>query len=128
MSVSCCPPYYPAWKLETAYAWPPYRRERWQGVDVWRAPLWVPRTPSVSRGSALVDVRAVVAASDALAVLWRPDVVMTVAPFFLCAPAGWLTARLSGARAWLHMQDFEVDVAFQMGCSRKGLAESGAGH
>ncbi|MGZ3240170.1 MAG: WcaI family glycosyltransferase [Burkholderiaceae bacterium] len=47
--------------------------------------------------------------------LWRPDVVITVAPALMCAPAGWLTARLSGGRAWLHMQDFEVDVAFQMG-------------
>ncbi len=26
-----------------------------------------------------------------------------------------LTARLSGAKSWLHLQDFEVDVAFQLG-------------
>jgi colanic acid biosynthesis glycosyl transferase WcaI len=48
-------------------------------------------------------------------ILWRPDVVMTVAPALVCAPAGWLVARLCGAKAWLHIQDFEVDVAFQMG-------------
>jgi colanic acid biosynthesis glycosyl transferase WcaI len=40
---------------------------------------------------------------------------MTVAPAFVCAPAGWLAARLCGAKAWLHVQDFEVDVAFQLG-------------
>jgi colanic acid biosynthesis glycosyl transferase WcaI len=46
--------------------------------------------------------------------VWMPDVVLTVAPAMACAPVGWLTARLCGAKAWLHVQDFEVDVAFQM--------------
>ena len=32
-----------------------------------------------------------------------------------CARAGWLAARLGGGKAWLHIQDFEVDVAFHMG-------------
>jgi colanic acid biosynthesis glycosyl transferase WcaI len=48
-------------------------------------------------------------------VFWRPDIVLTVAPAFVCAPAGWLTARLCGAQAWLHLQDFEIDVAFRLG-------------
>ena len=98
------------------YAWPPYRREQWQGVDVWRAPLWVPRNP----GGMLRVVHLLTFALSSLPVMliqvfWRPNVVMTVAPAFVCAPVGWLTARLCGAKAWLHIQDFEVDVAFQMG-------------
>lgn len=114
--VVAAPPYYPAWQLGTGYAWPPYRREQWQGVDVWRAPLWVPRNP----GGMLRVVHLLTFALSSLPVMlfqvfWRPNVVMTVAPAFVCAPAGWLTARLCGARAWLHIQDFEVDVAFQMG-------------
>ena len=31
-----------------------------------------------------------------------------------CAPQAWLVARLSGAKAWLHIQDFEVDAAFDL--------------
>ncbi len=27
----------------------------------------------------------------------------------------WLAARLSGAKAWLHIQDFEIDAAFELG-------------
>ncbi len=46
---------------------------------------------------------------------WKPDVVITVAPALMCAPGGWLTARPAGGKAWLHIQDFEVDVAFRMG-------------
>ena len=46
---------------------------------------------------------------------WRPDVVMCVAPSLLNAPAAWLVARLCRAHAWLHIQDYEVDAAFQLG-------------
>lgn len=114
--VVAAPPYYPTWKLEPGYVWPPYRREQWQGVDVWRAPLWVPRTQGgIKRVLHLLSFAFSSLPVMLMQVFWRPDVVMTVAPFFVCAPAGWLTARLSGAHAWLHIQDFEVDVAVQMG-------------
>src|ERR1700722_1603193 len=43
--VVCAPPYYPAWQLDGKYRWPLYRREKWRGVDVWRTPLWVPKSP-----------------------------------------------------------------------------------
>jgi colanic acid biosynthesis glycosyl transferase WcaI len=54
---------------------------------------------------------------------WRPDLVLTVAPAFMCAPTGLLTARLCRARAWLHLQDFEVDVAFGMGLLKGKLLQ-----
>jgi colanic acid biosynthesis glycosyl transferase WcaI len=47
-------------------------------------------------------------------IFWGPDLVITVAPALVCAPTSLLTARLSGAQAWLHVQDFEVDVAFRL--------------
>jgi colanic acid biosynthesis glycosyl transferase WcaI len=53
-----------------------------------------------------------------LQVLWRPDVVWGVEPALMCAPSVLLTARLSGAGAWLHVQDFEVDAAFDLGLVR----------
>ena len=49
---------------------------------------------------------------------WRPDVVWVVEPPLFCAPTGWLVARLCGARAWLHVQDYEVDAAFELGLLR----------
>jgi colanic acid biosynthesis glycosyl transferase WcaI len=114
--VVAAPPYYPNWKLQPGYTAPTYRRESWRGISVWRAPIWVPRSPTGLK-------RILHLASFALTswpvmlrqVLWRPDIVLTVAPAFVCAPTGWLTARLCGARAWLHLQDFEVDVAFELG-------------
>ncbi|MEW5725797.1 MAG: WcaI family glycosyltransferase, partial [Thermodesulfobacteriota bacterium] len=48
-------------------------------------------------------------------ILWRPQVVMVIEPTVFCAPQAWLTARLSGAKAWLHIQDLEIDAAFALG-------------
>ena len=44
---------------------------------------------------------------------------MVIEPPLVCAPAAWLAARLCGARAWLHVQDLEVDAAFDLGVLRK---------
>ncbi len=122
--VVAAPPYYPAWQLVAGYAWPPYRRERWQGVDVWRAPLWVPGKPGgLTRVLHLVTFAVSSLPIMFWQILWRPQVVMTVAPALVCAPTGWLVARLSGAKAWLHIQDFEVDVAFQMGLLKGKLLQ-----
>lgn len=114
--VVAAPPYYPAWQLGAGYGWPPYRRERWQGVDVWRTPLWVPKKPGgLSRVLHLMTFAVSSLPVMLWQILWRPQVVMTVAPALVCAPTGWLVAKLGVGKAWLHIQDFEVDVAFQMG-------------
>lgn len=121
--VVAAPPYYPAWRLGDGYAWPPYRKETWRGCTVWRAPLWVPSQPSgLSRIVHLLTFALSSAPVMLRQLAWRPDVVLVVAPAMVCAPMAWVTARLSGAQAWLHVQDFEVDVAFRMGLVNVGLA------
>ena len=37
-------------------------------------------------------------------------------------PAPGSPARVCGAKAWLHVQDFEIDAAFDLGLLRTGLA------
>lgn len=46
---------------------------------------------------------------------WRPHLVLVIEPPLMCAPTALLAARLSGAKVWLHVQDFEVDAAFDLG-------------
>ena len=114
--VVTAPPYYPNWRVHGDYPRRRYTREIWRGVAVWRAPLWVPRRPTgLTRILHLVSFAITSAPTMLRQVFWRPNVVLTVAPAFVCAPMGWLAARLCGARAWLHLQDFEVDMAFQLG-------------
>lgn len=114
--VVCAPAYYPQWHIAPGFFAARYVRERRDGVRVWRTPLWVPSKP---RGAGRLLHLASFAWSSLPVVLhqafWRPDVVFCVAPSLLNAPAGWLVARLCGARAWLHIQDFEVDAAFGLG-------------
>lgn len=122
--VVAAPPYYPNWKVQEGYHWPPYQREKLPGITIWRAPLWVPRFPGGLRRILHLLSFAITSLPVMLCQLfWRPDVVLTVAPALVCAPAGWLTARLCGAEAWLHIQDFEVDVAFNMGLLKSGLLQ-----
>ena len=47
-------------------------------------------------------------------IAWRPDVVLLIAPPLFCSPQALCVARLSGSVAWLHVQDFELDAAFQL--------------
>ncbi|OYV02447.1 MAG: colanic acid biosynthesis glycosyltransferase WcaI [Burkholderiales bacterium PBB5] len=120
--VGAAPPYYPAWRVADAYRGRLYSREQRQGVAVWRAPLWVPqRAGGLARVLHLLSF-AVTSAPLLLwwGLRWRPQVVMTVAPFFTAAPAALLAAKLAGARSWLHVQDFEIDVAFGMGLLKGG--------
>lgn len=122
----CAPPYYPQWSVQAGYRAGGYLTETPQpGLTVHRCPLWIPRRLSGLR-------RLVHLASFALSSLprllslvrWRPDVVYVVAPALFCAPAGWLVARLSGAVAWLHIQDLEVDAAFELGLLKGSWARA----
>jgi colanic acid biosynthesis glycosyl transferase WcaI len=118
------PPYYPVWRVSRNYRWPPYRREQWSGVDVWRAPLWVPASPTgITRVLHLLSFAFMSFPVMLRQAFWSPDLVITVAPALVCAPTALLTARLCGAQTWLHIQDFEVDVAFQMGLLKGNLLE-----
>jgi colanic acid biosynthesis glycosyl transferase WcaI len=116
LRVVTAPPYYPEWRVGDGHAGSSFRIERWQGIKVWRCPIWVPRRPTGAKrilhllSFALSSVPVMLRQ-----VFWRPDIVWVVAPSLMCAPAAWLAARLSGAKAWLHVQDLEVDTAFELG-------------
>lgn len=117
--VITAPPYYPDWEVAPGYSAWRYATEQWEGVGVWRAPLWVPFRPGGAKR--MLHLAGFAVSSLPLLVrhlFWRPQVVWVVAPALFCAPGAWLTARLSGALCWLHVQDFEVDAAFELGLLR----------
>ena len=125
--VVTAPPYYPAWKVSKEYQGRGYLTEgggpEGDGVGeplVFRCPLYVPAKPtglkrmrhlfSFMLSSLPVLLREVLAPNGT-----SPDVIWTVEPTFFGAPWALLAARLSQAPAWLHVQDFEVDAAFELG-------------
>ena len=94
-----------------------YANESIESIAVTRCPLYVPRNPT---GLHRLVHHASFAATSALPTLYyarrfRPDVIFAVAPSLLSAPAAYLAARIHGAVSWLHIQDFEIDAAFELG-------------
>ncbi len=114
------PPYYPDWKIPPGYRSGWYSRQRLNDVDVIRAPIYVPSRPSglkrLLHHVSFLFSAAVPLLSSAL--WWRPDLVFAVAPSLLSAPMAAMAARMTGAASWLHVQDLEVDAAFETGLLR----------
>ncbi len=118
VQVITAPPYYPDWRVfaDHTNSWSSQTIEGNSRYHIIRCPLWVPSKPSgLTRllhlaSFALSSLPVVIAKA-----FWRPDAVIVVVPAFACAPGAWLAARLCGAKAVLHIQDFEVDAAFSLG-------------
>lgn len=114
--VVTAPPYYPEWKVYKKYSSLLYRREQINGVNIWRCPLWVPSRPSgLKRILHLASFAVSSFPVMLLQLFWRPNIILVVEPPLFCAPTTLLMAWLCRARSWLHVQDFEVDAAFDLG-------------
>jgi colanic acid biosynthesis glycosyl transferase WcaI len=115
--VVTAPPYYPQWRIAPGYGGWRWRYQVIDGARVYRCPLYVPEKP---RGLTRLIHLASFALSSLPIALWqalvfRPEVLIAVAPALVSAPGAWLSARLGRAKALLHIQDFEVDAAFALG-------------
>lgn len=122
--VVTAPPYYPEWRVKAPYHAMRYVSEHGTsgGLTVWRCPLWVPsKVSGLKRLPHLASFALSSLPVMLRQVFWRPDVVWVAAPALMCAPAAWLVARLCGARVALHIQDFEVDAAFELGLLKNGV-------
>lgn len=115
--VVTAPPYYPEWKTPEDFKTWAYRSETREGVLVKRAPIYVPRNPS---GPKRLIHHVSFALTSAWPVIfeacrWRPQLLIAVAPSLISCALVALVARCAGAKSWLHLQDFEVDAAFNLG-------------
>ncbi len=116
-------PYYPAWKVFDGWRRPFWKARRSEnGANIVHCPIYVPANPTGPRRI----LHYVSFAASALPIaIWqgitrRPDVVVMIAPSLIAAPVAWLSARLGGGKAWLHIQDFEVEAAFATGLLKEG--------
>ncbi len=111
------PPHYPEWKIHAGYTGRAYRTEILDGAKVVRVPVYVPASPTGLRRVLHLLSFGVTSAPVILkeTLLWRPDVVFVTEPPLTAVPMALLGAFLCGARTQLHVLDFEVDAAFQLG-------------
>jgi colanic acid biosynthesis glycosyl transferase WcaI len=115
------PPYYPQWEIAKPYTGRRYQREQWSGVDVVRCPLWVPKKPSAIKR--LLHLFSFTLSSFSVVLMqrkWEPEIIINIAPSLFSAFPALLLAQFSGAKSWLHIQDFELDAAFGLGLLQGG--------
>lgn len=133
--VVTAPPYYPQWRIRDGFAntWSKEKANHTalalndrSGALIYRCPLWVPARPSgIKRLLHLISFALSSLPVMLSQVLWRPDVVVVVEPSLFCSPGALLLARLVRAKTWLHVQDFEIDAALDLGLIRVGLLRKG---
>ncbi len=115
----CAPPYYPEWRIGGGYSAFGYRNETLDSVELFRCPIYVPKTPkTISR---LLHLGSF--ALSSLPVLfgqwnWKPDVVIVIEPTLFCTPGALLFGKLRGSRSVLHIQDFELDAMLGLGMAK----------
>jgi colanic acid biosynthesis glycosyl transferase WcaI len=115
--VVTAPPYYPEWRIREDYRGTRYRTELAPGMPlVHRTPLYVPKRPNgINRVAHLVSFMLGSLPVMVREMFWQPEVVFTVEPTFFGVPLTLFVAKGAGAACWLHVQDFEVDAAFELG-------------
>jgi len=117
--VVTAPPYYPKWKIGKDYSTFRYRKEVLNGVDVFRCPLWIPgKLTGLSRIVHLLSFGLSSLFVIIYSVSWRPHVVVNIVPAFFTTLAALLGSALCNAKVWLHIQDYEIDAAFNLGILR----------
>jgi colanic acid biosynthesis glycosyl transferase WcaI len=117
VEVVTSPPHYPGWKVNAPYRSWRYTVEMRNRVRIIRCPLLL---HSSGRGIWRLLAPLTFAIAAAPVVIWRilrsrPDVVICIQPTLLSAPAAVVAAKIVGARRILHVQDLEVDAAFDVG-------------
>ena len=108
-------PYYPKWEIANEYKnKSTYFNEIINGIAVFRYKQFVPQNVTFIGRIKLM-----------LSLLWgnyinskkikQTDLVICIVPFTLSVLTAYLLAKKTKAKLWVHVQDFEFDLAFQSG-------------
>ncbi len=119
VSAFCAHPYYPQWRRRAGWPRFGYKALKTDNgkLHVVHCPLYVPRKPAAKSRILHYATFAISALPRLIgdALKNRPDIVFVVAPSLVSAVSGLISARLTGAKLWLHIQDYEVEAAFATG-------------
>jgi len=113
-------PYYPQWKIKDSYKnRPTFVDEQNGNIKIHRYKQYVPKQPSFAKRILhLLDftfgsIRNVFKIKNC-------DLVITIVPFTTSIVLGLILAKMRGAKLWVHIQDFEFDVARESGLTSGG--------
>lgn len=121
VSIIASCPYFPEWVVKNNC----YRSEFIKGVKVQRCPIWVPKNPSGLKR--ILHLLSFSITSFPLLIsrvfVNKPQIIICIAPSIFCAPGTLLFSKLCGnkTKSWLHIQDLEIDAAFDLGLIKGSL-------
>lgn len=112
-------PYYPQWEIYSSYKnKPKYLQDYFNSIPVYRSKPKVSKNPSFFSRLKLM-----------FTFLWGSyknskkinscDIVIVIVPFTLSIITGIILAKKRKAKLWIHIQDFEFDLAFESGILSK---------
>ena len=108
VSVLCSPPYYPEWKVHAGFSGKRFTTSIENGVSVTRCPTYVPAQPTTVKRLLHLGSFAFSSSVALFSRLFKkPDVVLVVEPTLFCVPSVLLFCKLTGAKAVLHIQDYD---------------------
>jgi len=120
--VVTAPPYYPEWKIRDGYSSWRYKKETINKVQIIRAPIYVPKNPKlITRLLHLISFSISSFPVIIKQFFWKPDVIFYVQPTLFASLGAILLAKMSGGKAIMHIQDYEIDAMFGLGMMNNGL-------
>ena len=122
VTVITAPPYYPEWKIKPGFKSYRYSKKYSNSMTVYRCPLYIPN--KLNTFKRILHLLSFSISSSVILIskiFTKPDVVIVIAPSFLCAPLGILFCKITRAKSVIHFQDFEFDAMFGLGMMKKGF-------
>lgn len=112
-------PYYPSWKIfENYQKYPPFYSEKIETIEVFRYKQFVPKKVTFG-GRIKMMFSAIYGAMYNSRKIDSVDLVICVVPFTLSILPAMLLSKRKKAKLWVHIQDFEFDLALESGIVKK---------
>lgn len=110
-------PYYPEWKIRSAYRSKGWHSEMEAGVKIYRCPLYVPSVNSSAK-RIIHEFSFFLSAIPVLVLNLfqkKNDIILCVSPPFHLGLLAIVYSRLKKARLITHIQDLQIDAASDLG-------------
>jgi colanic acid biosynthesis glycosyl transferase WcaI len=112
-------PYYPQWKIKDSYSnRPSFFSETVDGIDIFRFKQFIPQNVTlISR--ILMMLSLFFGTIINLRKIKKTDLVLCIVPFTISIIPALFLSKIKKAKLWIHVQDFEFDLALESGIINK---------
>lgn len=114
VQVITSPPYYPEWKIKINYSNKKYSKELIDTLTVYRCPIYIPKSPKGFKRLLHLLSFSIFSFPILVKCILNSDVLIVIEPTFFIVPPSLLLAKLFGKKLCLHVQDFEIEAAFNL--------------